>query len=85
MVVRARGCLTKPYIFFVFICESAVINTNAKESSLPFRVNSSIDHGHMVSGYNIGHSHQYDFRWQHKPSTSPWPSVVKWAREINKA
>jgi len=28
-------------------------------------------------------AYQHDFRWQHRPFTSKWPSIVKGAKDIN--
>jgi hypothetical protein len=50
---------------FIFNCESAVINTNAKESSLLFTVNSSVDHGLP-----------YGMWLQNRPQSSVWLYVT---------
>lgn len=39
----------------------------------------------VVSDGSTDQEHQYGFRWQQRPRTFTWPSVVTWARNINTA
>lgn len=54
-------------------CES-IINTTAKEASLPLKVISTMDNGHP-----------HGFRWQQRPQAFPWLLLTTWTMDINTA
>lgn len=57
-----------PFMFLIVNCESAGINTTAKEVFLSFFINTNTGHGHhMVSGHSIDHRPQHGLQWEHGP------------------
>lgn len=63
---RGREVTTEAFYVLVLNCESAVININAKEVSLPFTVLGSLNQGHP-----------HGLRHQHGAQTSAWsPAAI---------
>lgn len=65
-----------PFMSPIVNCESAGINTTAKEVSLSFSISSSTDHGHhVVSGHSIDHRPQHGLQWQYRPQNQHSPQL----------
>lgn len=74
----------KPSMTLALNCDSSVINTITKEASLPFTVNSSSDHDHVL-WHSTGHRHPHGLWQQPKPRISAWSLVaVQTVRPLSK-